>query len=809
MNKQISIGKKIANNGSMDFSYLLDAPAGKHGFTKVKNGHLFFEDGTRAKFVGFNFAVRSAMPTKETAEILSKRLATMGVNAVRLTAMDAVSSKEGWTCTPGYSIIDYEKETSRDLCDAGVDRLDYWIYQLKSKGIYIHIDLLVARAFLKEDELDYPVDLSSIKSCSHFNDRLIALQKEYAEKFLSHVNPYTGLAIKDETAVFCIQIANEDSVFFTSDRTRNIEAIHFYREELKQRFNSFLIEKYHTRKNLQKAWTFDGVSALQENEDPEKGSVNCILIGEYHQPMNEPMDDWNGKESSPRYADYVEFCMGVNKKYYQSMIDHLKKIGVKVPIATSCLTTGAADTYSHTGGDLMENNAYFNHPAAIWDEKAVYVQLLREFVSSDPRTDTYPDLDHRSNLLTQAAPSQIEGKPYIMSEWNEYGLNPYHSSAFLMTAAYGCLQNWDALLIYCYHTSDNLDDQPENVITNIYDAYNDPSLILQFGVMSAIFLKGLVKEAKKQIDVVYSQNDLLTQPKDHRMPFTVLPFISKVNNIYLEHGEIYRGTGEAALTAGFVSDTNVHSAAHAVVYARSPYINAYRTSYVGSSYLNAYKEPESTELSDGVWVGKNLVFDDIVSLTQKRDYSRFASAVSTSLKKWGIIKENQGITKEDGIRSDTDELYFCPKQSYFFTQAEKCAFFAGKPKMEIILGRRFHVVCKNERISISLLSLDNQDLESSSHLLLTAIGKSGNDETSYEQISEEMTKVTMRGKLYMETLEGMLTIQNTQDVQVRVLDVYGNWIRNLKKETSTGIDSVFLLDGDYYGNFEILFPPMI
>lgn len=142
-------------------------------------------------------------------------------------------------------------------------------------------------------------------------------------------------------------------------------------------------------------------------------------------------------------------------------------------------------------------------------------------------------------------------------------------------------------------------------------------------------------------------------------------------------------------------------------------------------------------------------------------------------------------------------------------QAEKCAFFAGKPKMEIILGRRFRVVCKNERISISLLSLDNQDLESSSHLLLTAIGKSGNDETSYEQISEEMTKVTMRGKLYMETLEGMLTIQNTQDVQVRVLDVYGNWIRNLKKETSTGIDSVFLLDGDYYGNFEILFPPMI
>ena len=29
----------------VDFSFLLDAPAGKHGFLKSRGGHLYFEDG--------------------------------------------------------------------------------------------------------------------------------------------------------------------------------------------------------------------------------------------------------------------------------------------------------------------------------------------------------------------------------------------------------------------------------------------------------------------------------------------------------------------------------------------------------------------------------------------------------------------------------------------------------------------------------------------------------------------------------------------------------------------------------------------
>ena len=59
MKQRIRIHKAEPNTGVLNYSHLLDAPAGKHGFVEAKKGHLYFEDGTRARFLGFNVAARS------------------------------------------------------------------------------------------------------------------------------------------------------------------------------------------------------------------------------------------------------------------------------------------------------------------------------------------------------------------------------------------------------------------------------------------------------------------------------------------------------------------------------------------------------------------------------------------------------------------------------------------------------------------------------------------------------------------------------------------------------------------------------
>ena len=65
---------------------------------------------------------------------------TGGVNVVRVHAVDAYTGEKGWSTDPVYSILDY-KEGNAELNEKGLERLDYWLYQLKIHGIYLHIDL--------------------------------------------------------------------------------------------------------------------------------------------------------------------------------------------------------------------------------------------------------------------------------------------------------------------------------------------------------------------------------------------------------------------------------------------------------------------------------------------------------------------------------------------------------------------------------------------------------------------------------------------------------------------------------------------
>ena len=146
MKQNLRISMTEANQGVLNFSHLLDAPAGKHGFVRVKDGHFVFEDGTRARFLGFNIATRSNTPTHEDAERLAERFASMGVNVIRMHAADAPIGEGvgNWSSCKEAPLLDYDRGTSRFFHPEGLDRFDYFAAKLKEKGIYLHVDLLVA-----------------------------------------------------------------------------------------------------------------------------------------------------------------------------------------------------------------------------------------------------------------------------------------------------------------------------------------------------------------------------------------------------------------------------------------------------------------------------------------------------------------------------------------------------------------------------------------------------------------------------------------------------------------------------------------
>ena len=192
---------------------ILDSPAGKHGFLKVSGNRFVFEDGTPIKFWGINLCFSASFPDKKQAEIMAKRLAFFGFNAVRLQHMDYYFEPKGIfeDVSPAYK--DPQLKETGHLSKAQLNRLDYLIYQLKIQGIYIDIPLLVSRRFTEADGLKDAQSFGlAAKPLSLFDRNLIELQKKYAKDLLTHNNPYTGLQYYNDPAIALIEITNENTL---------------------------------------------------------------------------------------------------------------------------------------------------------------------------------------------------------------------------------------------------------------------------------------------------------------------------------------------------------------------------------------------------------------------------------------------------------------------------------------------------------------------------------------------------------------------------------------------------------------------
>ncbi|MBQ6550700.1 MAG: hypothetical protein IJL78_04770 [Lachnospiraceae bacterium] len=658
----------------------------------------------------------------------------------------------------------------------------------------------MARAFMEADGLTYPGNVPScMKRYPMYNRRLIELQKEYARELLTHVNPYTGLALKDDPAVMTVQINNEESAIKGNNGADRGEEMKPYRDEVGRRFGEFLLSKYETREALREAWTFDGVSALSDDEDPAAGTVRGIEGG-FYQSVGEPMGPWDAPEGPARYEDFMEFGAEVNRGFYREMKAYLRDLGVRAPIVASNLMAGAADVYGHTDGDLMENNCYFNHPILPVQNDTYMVYGPVEYVSTNPLTVQRGIGAMGTTLLSLASVAAVHGKPVVVSEWNEYGLHPFHSTAFVQMAAYACLNDWDGLILYNYHTAEHPDDEPADEIRNVFDAYNDPALICQWGFIASMFLKGLVSPAKTYAEVVYTANDWKTLPNFNAMPMCFLPYVTAFRNVFLESGGVYVGDANVALNAGFLNGGDLRHAKHGVYYAWSPYRDAKRR--VMETERLAKAAEGGRELQKGAFLSDQaLVLTNIAETAHYGDYHEFAAILDASMKAWGVMPEDCGLVN-GALVSDTGEITFDPDHSRFRVRTESLSYFSGAPEKETVLSERIAVKAANERISLALLPLREDRLDSAKEFLLTAVGTTGTDAESMSPGPELMpglqfTMVRKDGKLFAETLEGSLEVK-AHAARLTVLDPSGTPLGEVRGE-QRGDSVYFNMLGDLPG----------
>ena len=524
------------------------------------------------------------------------------------------------------------------------------------------------------------------------------------------------------------------------------------------------------------------------------------MDGSFYQVESDPNGAWDGPVGCPRYADFMEFGILLNRTFYQRMKNHVRSLGVRVPIVASNLLAGAADVYGHTDGDVMENNVYFNHPLFPIEEDNVYrVAALSEYVSVNPLTMQKGIGSIATTMLSMASTAIVKGKPFLISEWNEYGLHSFHSTAFVQTVAYACLNDWDGLILYNYQTSEKWNDQPDDEICSVFDAYNDPALILQWGFMASMFLREQVKPANAAVDLVYTQNDLLTLPHFHSMPMTFFPYVTSFRNVFLDGGETYQGEADVAVNAGFLNSCNLAEAKHGIYYAWSPYRDAKRC-YLDENRLSR-AATNGRKVTEGIYLGKqNLVIEDICKLSKEGDYRKLAACFDKALKEWNVIPEGTGYVDEKLI-SDTGEICYDPEHTAFWIRSPWLSYFSGAPKEQLSVTDKIKVAVKNDRISLAVVNKEGKKLDEAKEFLVTAISHTGMDQTECRQGAEmmgvAMQEVVLRGKLYLDTLEGSILVK-AKRAYLKVFNPVGEVIGEYQgKETEEGI--CFEVDGSIPG----------
>lgn len=196
--------KLTAEKGSiLDFSFLLDAPAGKHGAVTVRDGRFEFEKqpGKRVRFYGANFCHWLNFPsTPQAAEELAEQVARLGYNTIRLHHYDG-------------PLVDKASPNSTGLNPQMLGRIEYLFHCLKQRGIYISIDLYTLRTIRKGGLPGVDRDLGQ-----EFKDYVAGMDagfenwKEFSRNLLTHKNPHTGLTWAEDPALFSICVVNEDYI---------------------------------------------------------------------------------------------------------------------------------------------------------------------------------------------------------------------------------------------------------------------------------------------------------------------------------------------------------------------------------------------------------------------------------------------------------------------------------------------------------------------------------------------------------------------------------------------------------------------
>lgn len=455
-----------------------ETPAGKHGFIQSLDGH-FYSGGNRIKFLGVNMVMGANFPTSSDARKVAARMAKFGINCVRLTHLD-------WDNTPNGIL----EEDLLTFDSDQLKRLDYFVSQMKKRGIYADLNLHVSRNYPGFPTwADMPV---FYKGIDHFFPAMIEMQKEYASTLLNHRNRYTNKRYKDDPVVALIEINNEDSLIYEWCKGHLDGMPAIFQNELGRQYSEWLSAK---RDTTAPPDTVNSDAAISTS------GRKMVKLYDFKSLPRQEQDDW------------LSFLYDVEEKYFTQMKDYLQQ-----EIGVGSLIIGTQVGYSlapiQQKMDVIAVHSYWQHPhfpSGSWD-------TVNWFVPNYSMAG-----DHDGGTVRTLASYKVVGMPFIATEYAHPAPNTYGSEGLLIASAYAALHDWDGILIYEY--SGRRDDWDPQYFTNYFSIDSHPTKMATFQAAAAMFLRGDVRAAP---EIAIAQSS-----KEEALQITRTEGPEKVNTDYL------------------------------------------------------------------------------------------------------------------------------------------------------------------------------------------------------------------------------------------------------------------------------------
>ena len=309
----------ITPGSALDFRRIIDRrPAGSLGRVIVNRaGKLAFEKEPEKEVRFFSVQYFPTMMTKPELKEYAAAVARQGFNMIRLQGLDHylnhytfenVWLKKGVTKPMELP----QKAEDVKINDFALDRIFYLLACLKEEGVYLNLDLQYSFYGYRNGTATagYPKDAENAKIQLFINENFRENYIAGAKKILNLVNPYTGLALKDDPAVAMLCFYNEQDILLDH---RN------YGKEFHPAYVRFLKDKYGTPEAMNKAWktNFPSFEAVSKFGSLPRGdrSAQTAAMTEFAAKMQADMDDfyrrvvaecgWRGLSSNWNMRPYL------------------------------------------------------------------------------------------------------------------------------------------------------------------------------------------------------------------------------------------------------------------------------------------------------------------------------------------------------------------------------------------------------------------------------------------------------------------------------------------------------------------------